>query len=183
MTTMNRYILLLVVLTATVFSQSECDGERYMSDIFPDIQITSNIEYGENITEDILGTEYTQTLYLDVYEPEGDNVNERPLIIFMFGGAFISGSKNSPVMQELCTRYAKMGYVASAIDYRLTPTLIWNGSPENAYKAVLKAIHDLKAAIRYFRMNDSLYDDFGVDTSRIYTGGSSAGAIASVNTA
>ena len=183
MTTMNRYILLLVVLTETVFSQSECDGERYMSDLYPDIQITSNIEYGENITEDILGTEYTQTLYLDVYEPEGDNVNERPLIIFMFGGAFVSGSKNSPVMQELCTRYAKMGYVASAIDYRLTPTLIWNGSPENAYKAVLKAIHDLKAAIRYFRMNDSLYDDFGVDTSRIYAGGSSAGAIASVNTA
>ena len=183
MTTMNKYILLLVVLTATVFSQSECDGERYMSDLFPDIQITSNIEYGENITEDILGFEYTQTLYLDVYEPEGDNVNERPLIIFMFGGAFVSGSKNSPVMQELCTRYAKMGYVASAIDYRLTPTLIWNGSEENAYKAVLKAIHDLKAAIRYFRMNDSLYDDFGVDTSRIYTGGSSAGAIASVNTA
>ena len=91
---MNRYILLLVVLTATVFSQSECDGERYMSDIFPDIQITSNIEYGENITEDILGTEYTQTLYLDVYEPEGDNVNERPLIIFMFGGAFISNDRN-----------------------------------------------------------------------------------------
>ena len=180
---MNKYILLLIVLTATVFSQSECDGERYMSDLFPDIQITSNIEYGENITEDILGFEYTQTLYLDVYEPEGDNVNERPLIIFMFGGAFVSGSKNSPVMQELCTRYAKMGYVASAIDYRLTPTLIWNGSEENAYKAVLKAIHDLKAAIRYFRMNDSLYDDFGVDTSRIYTGGSSAGAIASVNTA
>ena len=174
---MNKYILLLVVLTAKVFSQSECDGERYMSDLFPDIQITSNIEYGENITEDILGFEYTQTLYLDVYEPEGDNVNERPLIIFMFGGAFVSGSKNSPVMQELCTRYAKMGYVASAIDYRLTPTLIWNGSEENAYKAVLKAIHDLKAAIRYFRMNDSLYDDFGVDTSRIYTGGSSAGAI------
>ena len=183
MTTMNRYILLLVVLTETVFSQSECDGERYMSDLFPDIQITSNIEYGENITEDILGTEYTQTLYLDVYVPENDYINDRPLIIFMFGGAFVSGSKNSPVMQELCTRYAKMGYVASAIDYRLTPTLIWNGSPENAYKAVLKAIHDLKAAIRYFRMNDSLYDDFGVDTSRIYTGGSSAGAIASVNTA
>ena len=180
---MNKYILLLVVLTATVFSQSECDGERYMSDLFPDIQITSNIEYGENITEDILGTEYTQTLYLDVYVPENDYINDRPLIIFMFGGAFVSGSKNSPVMQELCTRYAKMGYVASAIDYRLTPTLIWNGSEENAYKAVLKAIHDLKAAIRYFRMNDSLYDDFGVDTSRIYTGGSSAGAIASVNTA
>ena len=165
------------------FPQSECDGERYNSEIFSNINVFTDIEYGENITEDILGTEYTQTLYLDVYVPENDYINDRPLIIFMFGGAFVTGSNNSPVMQELCTRYAKMGYVASAIDYRLTPTLIWNGTEENAYKAVIKAIHDLKAAIRYFRMNDQLYDDFGIDTSRIYSGGSSAGAIASVNAA
>ena len=178
---MNKYIFLLVILTASVFSQSECDGERYMSDIFSGVQLTSNIEYGENITEDIFGSEYTQTLYLDVYEPAGDDLTERPLIIFMYGGAFVTGSKTSSVMQELCTRYARMGYVTSAIDYRLTPTLVWNGSVENAYTAVIKAIHDLKAAIRYFRMNDLLYDDFGIDTSRIYAGGSSAGAITAVN--
>ena len=66
---MNKYILLLGILSEIVFSQSECDGERYVSDIFPDVQLTSNIEYGENITEDIFGSEYTQTLYLDIYEP------------------------------------------------------------------------------------------------------------------
>jgi len=181
--TLRKVSLLLIILTAVGFPQSECDGERYYTEIFPNINVSSNIEYGENITEDILGFEYTQTLYLDVYEPANDSVNERPLIIFMFGGSFVGGSKNSPVMQELCTRYAKMGYVASAIDYRITPTLIWNGSEENAYKAVIKAIHDLKAAIRFFRMNDHLYDDFGIDTSRIYAGGSSAGAIAAVNAA
>ena len=178
---MNKYILLLGILSEIVFSQSECDGDRYMSDIFPEVQLTSNIEYGENITVNIFGTEYLQTLYLDVYEPVSDNFNERPLIIFLFGGAFVSGSKTSSVMQELCTRYARMGYVASAIDYRLTPTLVWDGTEENAYTAALRAIHDLKAAIRYFRMNDLLYDDFGIDSSRIYVGGSSAGAIASVN--
>ena len=182
-TIIKNFCLSIIIMTTFVFSQSECDGERYNSEIFSNINVFTDIEYGENITEDILGTEYTQTLYLDVYVPENDYINDRPLIIFMFGGAFVTGSKNSPVMQELCTRYAKMGYVASAIDYRLTPTLIWNGTEENAYKAVIKAIHDLKAAIRYFRMNDQLYDDFGIDTSRIYSGGSSAGAIASVNAA
>ena len=182
-TIVKNFCLSIIIMTTFGFSQSECDGERYNSELFSNINVTSDIEYGENVSEDILGGEYTQTLYLDVYEPVNDNINERPLIIFMFGGAFIGGSKNSAVMQELCTRYAKMGYVASAIDYRLTPTLIWNGSVENAYKAVIKAIHDLKAAIRFFRMNDQIYDDFGIDTSRIYSGGSSAGAIASVNAA
>ena len=182
-TIVKNFCLSIIIMTTFGFSQSECDGERYNSELFSNINVTSDIEYGENVSEDILGGEYTQTLYLDVYEPVNDNINERPLIIFMFGGAFVGGSKNSPVMQELCSRYAKMGYVASAIDYRLTPTLIWNGSEENAYKAVIKAIHDLKAAIRYFRMNDQLNDDFGIDTSRIYAGGSSAGAITTVNAA
>ncbi len=179
----SNIFIVLLILTPSAYSQSECDGERYASELFPNIDITYNIEYGENITEDILGFEYTQTLYLDVYEPENDTINERPMVIFMFGGAFVGGSKNSPVMVELCTRYAKMGYVATSIDYRITPTLIWNGTVENAYKAVLKAIHDLKAAIRFFRMNDELNDNFKIDTSRIYAGGSSAGAIASINAA
>ena len=115
-TIVKNFCLLIIIMTTFGFSQSECDGERYNSELFSNINVTSDIEYGENVSEDILGGEYTQTLYLDVYEPVNDNINERPLIIFMFGGAFVGGSKNSPVMQELCTRYAKMGYVASAID-------------------------------------------------------------------
>jgi len=181
---MRLTISFLIFSSASfILAQDECDGVRYATELFSDISTTYNIEFGENITEDILGFEYTQTLYLDIYEPESDELTDRPLVIFMFGGAFIGGSKNSPVMVELCTRYAKMGYVAASIDYRITPTLIWNGTAENAYKAVLKAIHDLKAAIRFFRMNDELNDNFKIDTSRIYAGGSSAGAIASINAA
>jgi len=178
----NIFIILIFTISV-IHSQDECDGERYQSDIFSNINVTYNIEYGENITEDIIGNEYSQTLYLDVYEPADDNINERPLIIFMFGGSFITGSRSSSIMQELCTRYAKMGYVASAIDYTISPTLIWNGTEANAYKAVMKAIHDLKAAIRFFRMNEQGNDNFGIDTSRVYAGGSSAGAISAVNAA
>ena len=182
-TSIKSFFLTNIIFLSIGFSQSECDSVRYNTELFSDINVTTDIEYGENISEDILGIEYTQTLYLDVYTPVNDSISERPLIIFLFGGAFVGGSKTSSVMQELCSRYAKMGYVTSAIDYRLTPTLIWNGSEENAYKAVIKAIHDLKAAVRYFRMNYQLNDDFGIDTSRIYTGGSSAGAITAVNAA
>ena len=142
-TSIKSFFFTNIIFLSSGFSQSECDSVRYNTELFSDINVTTDIEYGENISEDILGIEYTQTLYLDVYTPVNDSISGRPLIIFLFGGAFVGGSKTSSVMQELCSRYAKMGYVASAIDYRLTPTLIWNGSEENAYKAVIKAIHDL----------------------------------------
>ena len=68
------------------FTQSECDGERYNYEIFSNINVFTDIEYGENITEDILGTEYTQTLYLDVYVPENDYIiyNEKHGIYWNF---------------------------------------------------------------------------------------------------
>ena len=66
----------------------------------------------------------------------------------MFGGSFIGGSKLSPDIVALCTKYAQRGYVAVAIDYRLTQGLILTPTEEVAYKAVLKAMHDVKAAIR-----------------------------------
>ena len=57
---------------------------------------------------------------MDIYSPENDNFEDRPLIFFMFGGSFIGGSKDSWDIVTLCENYAKMGYVAVAIDYRLS---------------------------------------------------------------
>ena len=176
---MNNLIIISFVLFSVMFSQDCTDG-RYIEDIF-DVSVQYDIEYGENTNETFIGTNYTQTLYMDVYEPVGDELENRPLIIFMFGGAFVGGSKSSPDIVDLCTNYASMGYVAAAIDYRLTTNLILNPSPEKAYEAVIKAIQDLKASVRYFRMDDELYDNFQIDSNRIYVGGVSAGAIASLN--
>ena len=68
-----------------------------------------------------------------------------------------------------------------SIDYRLTPNLIFEANAQKAYEAVIKGVHDLKAAIRYFRMNDVYSNDFRIDSDRIFVGGVSAGAIASLN--
>ena len=47
---------------------------------------------------------------------------------------------------------------------------------------VLKAMHDVKAAIRYFRMMDETSPEvYKIDSERIFAGGVSAGAIAAVN--
>ena len=171
------YILLLI---NNLLAQSDCVDNRYIDDIF-DVTVTNEVEYGANTNETIIGTNYTQNLYMDIYQPVGDTLEDRPLIIFMFGGAFVGGSKESADIVDLCMNYAKKGYVAAAIDYRLTTNLILNPSEYKAYEAVIKGIQDLRAAIRYFRMNDILYNDYKIDSERIYVGGISAGAISSLN--
>ncbi|MAS81752.1 MAG: hypothetical protein CMF45_03600 [Legionellales bacterium] len=175
---MRFYVLILFCF---IYTQADCVDGRYLDDLF-DVEVSYGISYGENINEEFLfGNEYTQTLYMDVYEPVGDSLDDRPVIFFMFGGSFVGGSRDSGYMVELCNRYASKGYVAVSIDYRLTPNLIFEANAQKAYEAVIKGVHDLKAAIRYFRMNDVDSNDFRIDSDRIFVGGVSAGAIASLN--
>ena len=175
--------ILLITFITFVFCQSECENGRYLEEIY-DIDIQYQIQYGQNVNQTILGSQVTENLYMDIYYPENDDFQDRPLIFFLFGGSFVGGSKSSSDIVALCTKYAKRGYVAVAIDYRLSQHLLFfNANEENAYKAVMKAIHDLKAAIRYFNMNDELYDDYKIDVNRIYAGGYSAGAITAINAA
>jgi len=177
---MISYLILLLIVSFS-FNQ-ECEGGRYQDEIFDNIYISSGVYYGTNMNEGILGNS-NEDLYLDVYEPYGDELEDRPVVIFMFGGSFVGGSRTSSDIVELCTRYAKRGYVAVAIDYRLTLDLLFLANETTAYKAASKGMHDLKGAIRFLRMNDELYNDYRIDTSRIYAGGVSAGGISAVNAA
>ncbi len=176
-------LFLSCILTASLFSQSDCDGVRYTDEIFSQVNVTSNVLYGGNYNPNIWGTPEWQDLYLDIYEPVGDDIEDRPLVFFLFAGSFVVGSKTSGDIVELCTRYAKMGYVASAIDYRLTGELLWFANSETAYMATAKGMHDLKGAIRFFRKNDETSNDYRIDSDRIYAGGVSSGGIVAVNAA
>ena len=176
-------IISSILLISFLHPQSECDGIRYTDEIFSQVNVTSNILYGGNYNPNVWGQNQWENLYLDIYEPAGDEVENRPLVFFLFGGSFVAGSKTNADIVELCTRYAKMGYVASAIDYRLTGDLIWFPNEVTGYKAVAKGIHDLKAAIRWFRMDAEMNNEYRVDVDRIYAGGVSAGGIVAVNAA
>ena len=178
-----KYFLPIIFTISSIYSQSECDGERYSDEIFSQVNVTSNVLYGGNYNPNIWGQNLWEDLYLDIYEPAGDDVEDRPLVFFLFGGSFVAGSKTNGDIVELCTRYAKMGYVASAIDYRLTGDLIWFPNSATAYRATAKGIHDLKGAIRWFRMNDETQNQYRIDSDRIYAGGISAGGIVVVNAA
>jgi len=176
-------IILYILTISSLYSQSDCDGIRYSDEIFSQVNVTSNVLYGGNYNPNIWGQNEWQNLYMDIYEPADDDIEDRPLVFFLFGGSFVAGSKTNGDIVELCTRYAKMGYVAVAIDYRLTGDLIWFPNPETAYRATAKGMHDLKGAIRFFRMNDETSDDYRIDKDRIFAGGVSAGGIVAINAA
>lgn len=166
---MKQIILLLILFVShNIFSQ--CNG-RYESEIFSSTSVTE-VEFTD--VYDL--SAFNSGLDMDVYLPDGDIEQNRPVIIFCHGGTFIGGEKDNPPMIALCEAFAKRGYVTASIEYRLTSPLLLTDSLHMA-ETVLNAVSDAKAAIRYFRMDYSLNNTFGIDPSQIYIGGYSAGAI------
>lgn len=150
----------------------DCTPGRYTEPLFDEVIVTSAVPFGSNTA--VAGG--SQTLLMDVYEPAGDLLEQRPVVIIAFGGSFVAGSRAD--VAELCTAFAQRGYVAVAPDYRvgfflpnaLTTTL-----------AVVRGAHDVKACIRFLRKSVEEGDPYGIDPDRIIAGGVSAGAISAIH--
>ena len=95
-------------------------------------------------------------LRLDLYLP--DSVDNPPLVVWVHGGAWRAGSRESVNAIGLVER----GFAIASVSYRLSPV-----APYPAQ------IHDIKSAIRYLRKHAG---EYGYDSSRIAIAGSSAGA-------
>ena len=158
--------LFLVLISSDLMAQ--CNG-RYVWEVFDDVDVTSDIYYGSGADFDGNNVD----LYLDFYEPVGDTETERPIIILAHGGFFVFGDKTAEDMIALCTDYAQRGYVCASIGYRLGVGLTEVDSVGFS-KAVIRAVQDAKGAVRYLRDNASTY---GIDTSKMFLGGTSAGGV------
>ena len=170
------FFTLLLSLSNIINAQTPCDDGRYSSAVFTDFTKTSDITYGSNTSWNGSNT----TLRLDFYEPDGDTETERPLLIWVHGGSFIGGSKTDPDMVEFSERFVKMGYACASIDYRLG---FFPFDSANAVKAVVRAVQDLRGAIRYFYKDKQTTNQYKIDTNKIFVGGSSAGAITALHLA
>jgi para-nitrobenzyl esterase len=174
---MKKFTLFFSCLIAgSMWAQSPCATGRYATDVFANYTTTSDIVYGQNTSWNGAST----TLKLDVYQPTGDTETNRPLVILVHGGSFIGGTKTDGDVVTMCQKFAKKGYVTASIDYRLG---FFPFDSANAVKAVVRAVQDLRAAVRFFYKDKQTTDTYKIDTNNIYVGGSSAGAITSLHLA
>lgn len=172
----------LLAASATQLN-AQCGGGRYHDFVFPAADVTSNIVYGNN--QDWSGA--NKVLKLDVYQPQGDTASLRPLLIFAHGGSFVGGSKSDAAIVSICTDFAKLGYVTASIDYRLFMTgFLSGGGPDSsdAGAAVMRSVHDGRAAVRFFRKNVvEGGNTYKIDTNNIFFGGGSAGGFIALHLA
>jgi acetyl esterase/lipase len=148
---------------------------RYRDPVFANVTTTSNQVYGSAVNL----SNQTVTLTFDLYEPTGDAITLRPLIIWVHGGSFGFGDKTSGELVDESNVFSMKGYVNASINYRLEPPACTSPTLQ-CVQAIQEAFEDAETAVRFFRTNAATY---GIDVNRIAMGGSSAGAITAVNVA
>ena len=147
---------------------------RYRAEVFQEISVTTDVPYGS--APDLNNN--PTALKLDLYQPVGDAVAKRPAVVWVHGGGFSGGDKAAGPSAILADTFAKLGYVAVSINYRLlAPRRCDAGGeiPPACFSAAVEAVHDAQAAVRWLRAHAETY---GIDPDRIGIGGESAGAIA-----
>ena len=139
---------------------------------------TNGVTYGQGA---INGGSDLFDLKLDIYEPTDNPDQNKPAIVFVHGGGFTGGSRGG--MSWLPDAFARRGYLTVSISYRLKGQ---NPPADPDYfffdPSIADAVHasavDAKAAIRWLRANA---DDLGINTNRIFIGGTSAGGFISMH--
>lgn len=116
------------------------------------------------------------SLTMDVYQPVCSNTIRRPLLMLIHGGAFFNGDKQTQAFKRWSEYFASLGYVVASINYRLG----FGPTKEGVDRAGYKAVQDAHAAMRYLV---HYADDYHINTSYLFVGGSSAGGITALNLA
>lgn len=196
---MKKISTLLVVLCTLMSLQSK--AQRYLTEVFDEVQVTTGITYGVNatvLTYQTFGQAVPENLLLDVYEPAGDVETSRPLILYFHTGNFLpqptygnpTGNRQDSAAVELCTRLAKMGYVVASCSYRLGWNPAASQQPERVktlINAAYRGVQDSRTAARFFRKTAAVDGNpYGIDPNRLAiwgqgTGGYIAFAAATIN--
>lgn len=138
-----------------------------ISDSIAEVKVDKNVFYAEN---------GGQKLCLDIYRDDKAK-SEGRCLIFVFGGGFMEGNKSEPLNKAFCTKMAEQGMTVAAMDYRLGmkgagKVGVLDTKPID--NAIHMAVEDLYAATKFLVDNKEKY---GIDDSKIFICGSSAGAI------
>ncbi len=162
----------------------ECaDGNLYLTTVFterPSMPASgryASYQHTAAQLQEITGLQYgtatdhqgqSQALTLDLFLPPSIGA-PRPLAIFVHGGSFRGGAAAD--FAYAARDFARRGYVAASIDYRVNPT----ASPSNLTQyaqTILNAFDDTLESVRWLKSQAATYE---IDASRIALLGSSAG--------
>lgn len=186
---MRKLLLVLTVITVCGVVNSFAQT-RYLDETFASVDVQSNIVYGANVTV-ITGAPALDTLKMDVYTPSGDAATNRPLILYIHTGSFLpnplngqcTGDKSDSAVVEMCSRFARKGYVVAAINYRLgwNPVGDQDTRTGTLLNAVYRALQDAKSCVRFFRKSVATAGNpFGIDENKIVIGGQGSGGYVSL---
>lgn len=124
----------------------------------------------------------TCDLFLDIYQPaKGSmthiNGKEKPTVVFMFGGGFITGQRDNESYNKWFRQLTDNGYGVISIDYRLGlkgSNKVGIAQTNLLDKAIHMAVEDLFSATNFIIDNAT---ELGVNPKNLVVSGSSAGAI------
>ena len=165
---------------------------RYKQKLF-DVERITNVEYAEakgfwtSIPDDTIDVgsivkiglfnslkKKDLVLDMDIYIPKDDTLSQRPLMMFIHGGAFFIGDKATEPYQRWCTHFASLGYVCVSINYRMGFRVNSKAIERTAYQAT----QDAHAAMRFLLSKKDIYR---IDPDNLFVGGASAGSITAMN--
>lgn len=189
-----KKFLFFIFLPIALFGQPPVD--RYQAELFG-VSETSGITFSTGVPQPNPGggfyewttglplnvDEYNTSpvnLKMDIFQPIGDTLQKRPLVIVCFGGGFLSGSKDHWSIRLICEKLAKRGYVAVAVDYRLGMNVF---DSDLANRAVYRGLQDARSAVRFFRADAANADTYKIDPDHIFIGGHSSGGFMALHNA
>ena len=191
---MKKNLQNLISISLLLIGISANSQNRYLDEVFTEVQLTDSVMFAQNVSIEpmLIGlSPALMPIYCDIYEPVGDTLTNRPVIIVSHTGSFLppvangqaTGSIKDSSIVEQCNRWAKKGYVAVAMGNRLG----WNplSTDQNVRTSTLlqasyRAIQDAKAMVRYMRMTEDNGNPYAIDPDKIVLGGQGTGAYISL---
>ncbi len=124
-----------------------------------------------------------EALELDIHRTGTDSHEMQPVVIFVHGGGFYTGTRKEANIMHFCDSLAEAGFVAVNLQYRLFMkgrSFSCNEPKSDKIKAIATAADDIRSATNWLLERA---DSLGIDRSCIFLAGSSAGAEAILHAA
>lgn len=158
---MKKTSILLGLMFTLYFSVSTLAQIRYLENVGTEVSVSTDIVYGSNVGI-LTQSPVLEEIKMDMYQLEGDTTKDKPVVLMLHTGSFLpkiingqaTGDKTDNAIVDMCERFAKKGYLAIALNYRLG----WNpiSSSEDVRRSTLiqaayRSLQDVKTAVRFLR--------------------------------